>query len=746
MKKKAIKKSILICGISIIGALLVALIVILSVTISRQVITKNVFNNEVRKILEVEKVSEKTAEINPQIVDSERGIVADIVLGEGAYPIIDNDISDVLQLAIDELFNIGGGTVFIPKGEYFLRKGIYVRAMVAVVGVKTEISDERDNYGTVIIADSLDYKGSLFDLTSGSCGVDGLTVYYAKQSLDNVIPYDFTFIINDGMLSTVKNVNIINPYRGIGACVYSKKDVSHEMLTVENVKMSPLDVGIAAYNQSDVGIVKDVAISNEYWLNSAYDKPSESELNNYTKENTFGMVMGDMEWTEYLNVNVEGYKYGVYIDIGKRVQFAGAFYNLSVKACTYGLFAVHMDSRWGTVISESYIEGDVYSVYNSSSGGINLFNTELVGETKNESYLFNTTSFIKTTEKPDLNIYREKTLTSTVNTTEFVDAVKSYDVDNSGKTDCSEDIQRALNGVSEKGGTVYLRAGYYRLDKPITIPTGVTLKGAATLANRENRGDGIGTLFLVYFGRNAENDALFTLNSGSNIYGVRFVYPENNPDCGLSPYAWCIRATGSGITVENCGFSGVWNGIELINATDFTIKRVVGAVYNDNFKLINSQNGQIKDCLTNGNAVCRLKLPFDEFKNWISEKNLFKKIMNPVTRKSLRFIVSENSEFDVVNSFVYGANKFIEAVNSDVKMINVGADNLGDASAFIDATDSKILAVNMMRYNGKSYESTNSTVNLYNRISINELEENECGNLRLSETETTLNYSTLPAE
>lgn len=70
--------------------------------------------------------------------------------------------------------------------------------------------------------------------------------------------------------------------------------------------------------------------------------------------------------------------------------------------------------------------------------------------------------------------------------------------------------------------------------------------------------------------------------------------------------------------------------------------------------------------------------------------------------------------------FAYGVKTLIVNHNStDVKIVNVGADNIGKETPLLQTEGGSILGVNIMRYNGKSYQNSGADLKLYNRLTIN---------------------------
>lgn len=98
----------------------------------------------------------------------------------------ERDATQSIQQAIDDCYNAGGGTVWLPKGEYRITGNIYIKKFVTMRG-EYQDPDEGNEYGTVIIADvesSDEMLPSLFTV-GASAGAVGLTVWYPEQKIDN---------------------------------------------------------------------------------------------------------------------------------------------------------------------------------------------------------------------------------------------------------------------------------------------------------------------------------------------------------------------------------------------------------------------------------------------------------------------------------------------------------------------------------------------------------------------------------
>jgi hypothetical protein len=121
-----------------------------------------------------------------------------------------------------------------------------------------------------------------------------------------------------------------------------------------------------------------------------------------------------------------------------------------------------------------------------------------------------------------------------------------------GVADDSAAIQKLLDAAAGSGGTVNLGVGRFRLDRPITVPVGVSLEGVWPGPHHAQPAKG--TVFLVYANPGEENGPpLITLNPSSTVKGITFFYPEQRIP-GTKPYPWTIRGNGMHNNVIDCTF------------------------------------------------------------------------------------------------------------------------------------------------------------------------------------------------
>jgi hypothetical protein len=120
--------------------------------------------------------------------------------------------------------------------------------------------------------------------------------------------------------------------------------------------------------------------------------------------------------------------------------------------------------------------------------------------------------------------------------------VKEFGAVGDGTRDDTSAIQGALDRAQTNGSTCYLPSGHYRVEGPLTVPSGVTMRGASGGVPHSEHP--IGTVLLAYGGRgDPEGDPLVTLKSNAGIRNLIIHYPEQDIH-EVVPYPWSIRGDG----------------------------------------------------------------------------------------------------------------------------------------------------------------------------------------------------------
>ena len=668
----------------------------------------------------------QTGETKPQIVttkyDTEDVVIADIIPTEMGYavdPSGETDSTDGIQQALFDCYNSGGGTVYLPAGNYAITDTIYVPSYVTLRG-DWQNPDNGTEYGTVfsVWMDPSDSKEGGAFMVSSCAGVVGMTVYYPFQTLYEVLPYPCTFYIEDGgMVTTLKDITVINGYRGIG----TSYEIPHECLIIENFKGTFLDYGLYMNNQADVGTMENVTFSAKYWKEAKatyMNRPVEEEIDKYLKENATGFIMSDLEWTDFANVTIEGYKIGMRFVEGFRYKFAGAMYDIHIKDCGTGFMVETADERWGMVVANSQIEGGIVNAWIAK---VRTMDTEITGDIQEFAP--------DSVEKQDVDLSKYKvnydaTHVKTKAELSVVTLTKGVTVD------VSIELQEALDAQAKAGGgIVYVPGGTYRLDKPISIPAGVELRGASSVASRELlEAQTQGTLFLCYYGDDASFDAdkdaaLVTLaGEAAGLNGIRILYPENGPRDKDLNTTYTVRGLASDVYVVNCYIGATAYGMDLRGCDRHFLKSNYTGCYYNTYR-VGGSDGMIIGCLNNPNMVERTMA--SGLVNWMEVGKLLDEVINPISRPNHQAIIVEDAMNQLIyNTFSYGSkNLIVNRGAEDTLAINIGSDNLNEKEAQLVNKNANMTVINSLRFNGHSYDNTNGELNLYNRITMDEPNE-----------------------
>ena len=713
-------------------------------------------------------------------------IVADYILSSNG-----SDMTNTIQNTLNSCYNNGGGTVWLERGIYYVTKSIIIPTNCTLMGDYQNPDNYSGtlDYGTKIVVDVNNFiidnadieRTGLFKMHSSS-GIEGITIYYKGQNINNpkAQPWSIYYSTynedleepgkSPGMLFTIKNITLINSYLGIGRSTW--EIIGAGMVMIENVKITALKKGVQIHNSGEVSTITGLTLKPIYWakanlkaFNDNYSNPSESTIINKTRELTgIGFLVTDAELSEFVNVNISGYKYGIYMpkrsSISARSVGAGAFYNLNITNCNIGIFVDSdnvksiISEGIGYVIANSTIEGNEYAIYIASPdmGGkratIKLHDVSLKGKTGGDGGLI---YYDGKSYSPVYNVAKGADVTGKINNTgKFNNLNLNYNLKNNGNNfaylnagSSVDTINSTLSSISSKGGgVVYLRPGYYNIDKTIDIPSNVELRGALSSssfragkkngyidASKKTPKDGIltGTVF------NVKNvSAIRMAGSNSGVFGIYFIYESNIKNLSsLKDYPYTFEiGNNTNAYVKNVTIVGATKGIHLNNSKNFTIQNLVTGVIYNTIKIENSSDGLILNCLQNG---------------WTSDWNLLyygSENLNNITRKNLAHLIIHSSKnIKIQNTFAYGSNVFLTTSNSSIYAVNLGYDGLDNV--FINESNSTIVSINAFTYGdnmSKLNKISGGSVGIYNNYNMKTIGVNDVtSNINLNSVKPSIN-------
>ena len=106
--------------------------------------------------------------------------------------------------------------------------------------------------------------------------------------------------------------------------------------------------------------------------------------------------------------------------------------------------------------------------------------------------------------------------------------------------------------------------------------------------------------------------------------------------------------------------------------------------------------------------------------NWMKVGELAEVVTEPITRPNTQVVIVENAKNEFVyNLFSYGQkNLLVNLSSEDTLAVNLGSDYQNEEGAQLVNENASMVVINSLRYNGHSYDNTNGTMKLYNRITV----------------------------
>ncbi len=152
-----------------------------------------------------------------------------------------------------------------------------------------------------------------------------------------------------------------------------------------------------------------------------------------------------------------------------------------------------------------------------------------------------------------------------VKTGSSVTAANYFVTENGAKADGGTDDSGAINETLKKagsagGGVVYMPAGTYCLNSPLSVPENVTLCGDfVSPASRKTPGEG--TLLLANKTEQTMSRPLIDLGNNSSVCGVSVFYPDQTGTSFIKYPATVSQTSGKSASVKDLAVLNGWDGL-----------------------------------------------------------------------------------------------------------------------------------------------------------------------------------------
>ncbi|MBR6410430.1 MAG: hypothetical protein IKS35_03505 [Clostridia bacterium] len=634
------------------------------------------------------------------------------------------DDSDAFQAALNYAGTKGGGAVFVPVGQYALKKPIIVPDKVSLVG---DLEPGTANGSTLFIlhgSNSTDIQNAAVQVYTQSA-VKNLVFYYPDQSIESgsAVPYPPTILQKSMESITLSNLYFVNAYTGIDCAT------DHANLSLQHIYQiygCTLHKGYWNNESWDITRVEDIYFSPDYWLKSGYPAPAEGDLREYCLRNATGLHLQHIDWTYISDIHIRGYHTGILANQGYSPanpnvvsgQSNGHLYNLDFEDCFYGLYGgsfswfqmtnckIHtvdendaaairlLASNSGTLsMNTCDLKGGKHAVINEGQGLVTFGSCKLescdtVFVSRSARYsMLNTTTGSDPTDYGNVNVqdsltydydsirYRPSHSTRPASAA-FIDLSGRIE---SGK-DISQPLQAAIDALRGQGGTVFIPGGWYALNSPVTVWEGIEVRGAGEGA----AAGGAATNLQTDYGRGNENgQALITLKAGAGLRGLRILYPkvvqESDSGSSFEPYAFTVRGEGEKLYLINVALTSSYNGVDFASSRcdEHYVQYLWGCPIHIGIEVgANSTGGIIRDVQYTPNCFGG---------NW---QNVYTQIMS----RARCFYIHDCNEEVLFHNFTYAGWHGLE-INEGahgVKVISHGTDS-GNCAVYIGGDCTAVL-------------------------------------------------------
>lgn len=271
---------------------------------------------------------------------------------------VSNDAA-AIQSAIDAAELAGGGTVYMPAGNYFVGAPISVRKGISLYGEWIAADQAGFERGTTLLVGTgknnmaEEASAAFIKMFEGS-KLSRVNIYYPDQTAASPDVYPYT-IANGGYLGyTVECVNIINAYRGILVA-------QHNVVMLDKIYMTTISEGFYSDAIYDIPRYCNITVSADCWID--YEKAteganSETDIKQAVSKAT-AFRFGKIDWAYLYNVHIADVNIGVRFETSTYAMgaFNGQFNTMRMSNVNFG-FSVAELASVGAMISNAELNAN----------------------------------------------------------------------------------------------------------------------------------------------------------------------------------------------------------------------------------------------------------------------------------------------------------------------------------------------------------------------------------------------------
>lgn len=529
-------------------------------------------------------VLEETTE-EPPLLGSETGAVPYTVSVEeyGAKGTDKKDDAVAIQKAVNSVQS-SGGTVYIPKGTYYISKALVIPSFVTLTG---------EGSGSVILkankaVDSLVKTDQYAALTKNgtaqwndTAGVpmgytlSGITFDGAGLAKNGISMYGYGFQLRDLYVRNYTGTGVLENWGSNGNDVWNDNYSKYLESYVAGLHVSGCKTGIEWNGLTDAYLtdllVHDcttgMIVNAPIYLGSAE-----------FRKNDLGLVLAADAQVEDLVISKCG--------TGVRVTGWNAdIDNLRASGNTQSDLDITSKSK-GAVIRNAVITTDGKHTAVSNKGGAVIGKLTIDGKTSYNAAVKDKASL------SDTDYFRTKAaglrLAEAGNGNTVVDAA-SFGAKGNQTADDTKALQAAIDSLRATGGTVHLGPGTYRITKKLLIYSGITLEGDGVHVTR------------IFLGDNS-NCAMLESVSGAKGFVIKDIEFVGNKWNGHNTGSAGLVLNGSAFVIDNVWINGASGDGVYVNTQKsdvYALIRNLNIRYCGGKGIVYRLNGSVyTDCLT----------------------------------------------------------------------------------------------------------------------------------------------------
>ena len=463
------------------------------------------------------------------------------------------DSSGAIQRAMGDVAAHGGGTVYLPPGRYRLEKSLSIPATVTLCGEWRKPKPGQPLFGTILLA----YAGKGESngpalISPPECGhayVYNLTIYYPEQSPESPIPYPFSI---EGRVAYVHNITLVNSYQGILMSNFSGSNVS-------GIYGTALKRGVVLKSSCELCSCSQVRLNSDYWA-----QLPEARMTGENAVKLRELIMREL----------------VAVQIGKVDGFS--FYDADIEESHFPVLVKLEDDEQKVMVAPRSNYG-----FGGGMAKVRGCRTEIEGAWYFGTHYFDLDNYSQLAAKNYVFAPRRQAARSG---RESIYQSADFGVRADGSTDDSVMLQSALNHAAKAGGgTVLLPRGTTFLGRPITVPSGVELRGG--LQGVVIRPWYNVSALRIGFGNDTPDPdnahAAISLEEGAGLRGLCICHALNvwetneRGDLVIHPYPYAIRSLGREVYVNDITLTNAYNGIDFgaVRSDASQVVNLWGAIY-----------------------------------------------------------------------------------------------------------------------------------------------------------------------